>query len=130
MIGFVLELVKSARLDGLEGLDGLLLIAGIRSSLLARLFCIIIFVLVLFFLFLVFVYLLGRACAVVRTRNRDALGLESFLDVRKLFEERGKLLNVERDSLEPGLDLAMPNAHQLRREVHTFFPGSSSSSFS
>ena len=53
VVGLVLGFVKSASLDGLHGL---FLIAGVRSGLLARLSCILIFV-----LFLIFVRLFGRA---------------------------------------------------------------------
>ena len=98
MVGFVLELVESASLDGLHGL---FLVAGISNSLLAQLSCILILIFVLFLLlFILFVYIFGRACTILRTRDRDALGFESFLDGGKLFEERCELLNVERDSLK------------------------------
>ena len=52
VIRFVLEFVKSANLDGLQGL---FLVAGVHSGLLARLSCILILV-----LFLLFVFLFGR----------------------------------------------------------------------
>lgn len=67
VVGFMLEFVKSA---GLDGLHGLFFAAGIGSSLLARLPCILIFVLFLFlFPFLIFVYLFGSACPVLGTRD-------------------------------------------------------------
>jgi hypothetical protein len=87
VVGFVLEFVKSASLDRLHGLF-LILITGIDNRFLAL-------------LFLIFVYLFSRTCTILRTRNRDAFGFESFLDRRKLFEERGELLDIERDSLDP-----------------------------
>jgi hypothetical protein len=87
----VLKLVKSASLGGLHRL---FLIAGISNGLLARLFCILVLIFVLF-LFLIFLYLFGRACTIFRARHRDAFGFEGLLDLWKLFEERGELLDVE-----------------------------------
>jgi hypothetical protein len=100
VVGFVLEFVKSASLDRLHGLF-LILITGIDNRFLARLSCIISFFVLILLLFLIFVYLFSRTCTILRTRNRDAFGFESFLDRRKLFEERGELLDIERDSLDP-----------------------------
>lgn len=114
MVGFVLKFVKSASLDRLQGL---LLIASIRNDLLARLsFFIIIIPIFVIFLFLFLVCLLGRACTIFRARNRDALGLESLFDSRKLFKERGELLDVERDSLQPALVFALQAARDLQNE--------------
>lgn len=92
----MLEFIQSASLDGLRGLIS---VAGIRNSLLARLFWVFIFVLFLL-LFILFVYLFGRTCPILGTRDRDAFGFESFLNGGKLFEECGELLDVERNSLE------------------------------
>lgn len=59
VVGFVLELVKSASLDGLHGP---FVIAGIGNSLFARLSFIFIFIFVVFlFFFLVFGDLFGRS---------------------------------------------------------------------
>ena len=97
MVGFVLELVKSARLDGL---NGFFLIAGIRNVFLDRLFCTFTFIFIfVLFLFLIFLYVLGRTRTILRARHRNTLSFESFLDLWELFEERGELLDVERNSL-------------------------------
>jgi hypothetical protein len=67
VVGFVLEFVKSA---GLDGLHGLLFAASIGNSLLAQLSCILILIFVLFLLlFILFVYVFGRACTILRTRD-------------------------------------------------------------
>lgn len=126
VVGFVSELVKSASLDRLYGL---FLIAGIRSSLLVWLSCILVFIL-LVFLFLIFVYLFGRIWSILWTRDRGTLGFESFLDGWELFQEGGELLDVERDSLQLVLAFATPVAIVIQSKGPTFFPGSISSSFS
>jgi Flp pilus assembly protein TadB len=86
VVGLVLVLVKSA---SLYRLHGLFLVAGVRNGLLVWLSCILVFVPLVFvllvFLFPIFVYLFGRAWSILWTRDRDALGFESFLDGWELF---------------------------------------------
>lgn len=81
VVGLVPVLFKSASLDRLHGL---FLVAGVRNGLLVWLSCILVVFLV--FLFLIFVYLFGRAWSILWTRDRDALGFESFLDGWELFQ--------------------------------------------
>lgn len=121
MVGFVLELVKPASLDRLHGL---FLIACRSNGFLARFSFIFIFVLFLLLTFIL-VYLSGRARTIPRTRNRNALGLESLFNSRKLFEERAELLDVERDSLESTLVFALRLARALQDEDPPSFPDAS-----
>lgn len=119
----MLEFVQSASLDGLHGL---FFAAGIGNSLLAQLSCILILIFVLFLLlFILFVYIFGRAYTILRTRDRDALGFESFLDGGKLFEERCELLNVERDSLKDLLVHVMTIAITMDNKDPPSFPEAS-----
>ena len=107
MVGFVLELVKSASLDRLHRL---FLLAGVRNGLLVWLSCILIF------LSLIFVYLFGRARSILWARDRDAFGFESRFNGWEVFQEGGKLLDVERDSLQLLLAFAMPVALAILNE--------------
>ena len=96
VVGFVLELIKSTRLDGLRRL---LVIVNIHGGLLAWLFHIFILVIILFVV-LVFLCRFGRASTVLRAWDRDAFGFEGTFNSRKLLDEGRELLDVERDSLE------------------------------
>ena len=107
VVGLVFELVKSASLDRLHGL---FLITGVHNSLLVWLSCILVF------LFPIFVYLFGRAWSILWARDRDAFGFESLLNGWELFQEGGKLLDVERDSLQLVLAFAMPVTIAIRNK--------------
>ena len=96
VVGFVLELVKSTRLHGLQSL---LVIVDIRDGLLPWLFHNFILVFIHLFV-LVFLCRFDRASTVFRAWDRDAFGFEGAFNSRKLLDEGRELLDVERDSLE------------------------------
>ena len=113
VVGFVLELAKSASLDGFHRLLVLILV-DIFFVCLLQSSCIVTFVVVLL-VFLIFVWLFRGAAVVSWAGDRNALGFESFLNGWKMFDECGELLDVEGDSLELVLALAMPVASSIRR---------------